>query len=51
MKFVDVHKGNLRVQNGAPQDDPAPATTSGFGTIYINRDYNWDDFSALRRNS
>jgi hypothetical protein len=46
MRFMDVHQGPLQLgKNGTPSSPPAPASTSGFGTIYINVDFNWDDFS------
>jgi RHS repeat-associated protein len=45
--FLDRNLGYLTLTNGVPQTKPAPAETSGFGTIYVNRDYNWSDFSKV----
>ena len=46
IRFFDVQKGKLVVQNNAPADGtPPPSDTSTYGAIYINIDYNWEDFS------
>jgi RHS repeat-associated protein len=43
-----VQLGFLKVQNGAPvPSTPPPAQTSGYGTIYINTDYNWANFASV----
>jgi RHS repeat-associated protein len=48
IRFVDTPQGYLQVQNGAPANaTPAPASTSTYGTVYINTDYNWADFSKV----
>jgi RHS repeat-associated protein len=47
IKFNYVHRGRLVVRNNAPATRPAPADTLGYGTININIDYNWDDFSNV----
>jgi hypothetical protein len=46
--YNEQHNGNLQLARGAPAaGTPAPAQTLGFGTINLNMDYNWGDFSQV----
>jgi hypothetical protein len=48
ISFVYTALGKLQVQNGAPAvGTPPPAQTSTYGTVYINTDYNWGNFSRV----
>jgi RHS repeat-associated protein len=47
IRFNYASYGQLSVIKGQPQAIPAPANTLGYGTININSDYNWGDFTAV----
>lgn len=49
IRFNYMSMGKLIVANNAPaKGTPAPAQTLGYGTVNINTDYNWGDFSKVR---
>jgi len=56
--YIPVSDGSLQLRGNTPLDRPAPARSSTPGdgmridnpVIYINTDYNWDDFSKTLSN-
>jgi RHS repeat-associated protein len=48
ISFNEQNNGALQLANGAPAAaTPSPAQTLGFGTVNLNMNYNWGNFSQV----
>ena len=48
IRFNYINQGKLSISGGQPAlGTPAAANTYGYGTVNINKDYNWGDFSKV----